>query len=133
MEMARFLAVLVIGLVVDVTVAWSASYFLGIPLWLAAAAGFLVAAALNYLLHEVWTFRIGMHRPTAGRMARYGLTLCATLVTRVATVAVLAQILENDYALPVLIAGAGVSFCVNYLLSKYFVFRPRAKFNGYAP
>lgn len=133
MEMARFLAVVVIGLVVDVTVAWCVSYFLGIPLWFAAAAGFVVAAALNYLLHEVWTFRIGMHRPTAGRMARYGIALCATLATRVATVAVLAQIFGNDYALPVLIAGASVSFCVNYLMSKFFVFRPRAKFNEYAP
>lgn len=133
MEMARFLAVAVVGLVVDVTVAWCASYFLGIPLWLAAAVGFVMAAAMNYLLHEVWTFRIGMHRPSAGRVARYCITLFATLSTRVATVAVLAQIFGNDYALAVLIAGASMSFCVNYLLSKYFVFRPRAQPKEYTP
>lgn len=133
MEAARFLAVALIGLAVDIAVAWSASYYLGLPLWLAAAVGFVIAAALNYALHQLWTFRLGMQRPTAGRVLRYAIALCATLVTRIATVAALAGIFGDTYALPVLIAGAGVSFTVNYLLSKHFVFRPRDKSKEYAP
>ena len=52
MEAARFLAVAVAGLILDLAVAWSAARYLGLPLWLAAALGFAVAAAMNYALHE---------------------------------------------------------------------------------
>jgi putative flippase GtrA len=127
MEATRFLAVAVAGLIVDLAVAWSAARFLNMPLWLATATGFAVAATLNYALHELWTFRAGARRLSAGRALRYGVALTATLSARVATVAVLAAILGNTFALPVLVAGAGVSFCVNYLISKHFVFRPGAE------
>lgn len=133
MEAARFLAVAVIGLAVDIAVAWSASHFLDLPLWLAAAIGFVVAATLNYMLHQLWTFRLGAERPTAGRVMRYSIALFATFLARIATVATLAAIFGNAYALPVLFAGAGISFTVNYLLSKHFVFRPRAKSKEYVP
>lgn len=127
MEAARFLAVAVLGLIIDLAVAWSAARFLGMPLWLAAALGFVVAASLNYVLHELWTFRDGPQKLSTGRSARYAIALAATLGVRVAVVALLALMFGNAYALPVLVAGAGASFCVNYVLSKYFVFRPNSK------
>jgi putative flippase GtrA len=123
MEAARFLAVAVAGLILDLAVAWSAARYLGLPLWLAAALGFAVAAAMNYALHELWTFRTGARRLSAGRALRYGAALAATLAARVLTVAVLAALVGETWPLPVLIAGAGVSFVVNYLVSKHFVFR----------
>lgn len=126
MEATRFFAVAVAGLIVDLAVAWSAAHFLSMPLWLATSIGFVVAAAMNYALHELWTFRAGAQRLSAGRALRYGAALAATLAARVATVAVLAAILGSACALPVLMVGAGVSFCVNYLISKHFVFRPGA-------
>ena len=133
MEAGRFLAVAVAGLIVDLAVAWSAVYILGWPLWLAAAAGFVVAAAMNYVLHELWTFRAGMQQLSTGRAVRYGIALFATLCARVATVAVLSAVFTSAYPMLVLLAGVGVSFCVNYLLSKYFVFRPRANPKETAP
>lgn len=123
MEVARFFAVAVAGLIVDLAVAWSAARLLGLPLWLAAGLGFVSAAAMNYVLHELWTFRAGMQRLSSARATRYGRALAATLAVRVGTVALLSWIFENSYALPVLVAGAGVSFGVNYGLSKYFVFQ----------
>lgn len=126
MEMLRFFVVAVGGLVIDLAIAWSAAHFLGLPLWAAAGLGFVVAAALNYVLHELWTFREGEQELSAGRATRYGVALAATLAVRVATVALLAGLFGQGYALPILVAGAGVSFCANYLLSKYFVFRPHA-------
>ncbi len=95
--------------------------------YLAAAGGFVVAASLNYVLHELWTFRDGMKKLSAGRGARYAFALAATLGVRVASVAVLTAIFGSVHALAVLVAGAGVSFCVNYFLSKYYVFRPDNK------
>jgi putative flippase GtrA len=123
MEAARFFAVAVAGLALDLVVAWSAARFLGLPLWLSAAVGFALAAAMNYALHELWTFRHGARRVSAGRALRYAMALAATLASRVATVAVLAVMFGEGKALLVLLAGAGVSFGVNFLISKFFVFR----------
>lgn len=122
MEAARFFVVSVVGLVLDLGVAWSAARLLGVPLWLAAAAGFVVAAGLNYALHELWTFRSGARQLSVVRALRYGMALVATLAARVASVAALVAVFGDSHALPVLVAGAGISFCVNYLVSKYFVF-----------
>jgi len=133
MEAARFLAVAVAGLALDIAVAWCAARLLGLPLWLAAAAGFAVAAAANYAAHELWTFREGARRLSGGRALRYGAALAATLGTRVATVAALAALVGDGHALPVLMVGAGVSFFVNYALSKHFVFRPDADTRETAP
>lgn len=132
-EVARFFAVAVAGLVLDLAVAWCAARLLGLPLWLAAAAGFTVAAAANYAAHELWTFRERARRLSAARAARYGATLAATLGARVATVAALAALVGDGHALPVLLAGAGVSFFVNYALSKHFVFRSDADTRETAP
>ena len=75
MEAVRFFAVAVAGLVLDMAVAWSAARLLGLPLWLAAATGFAVAATMNYVLHELWTFRHGARRLSAGRVLRYAMAL----------------------------------------------------------
>jgi len=122
MEAARFLAVAVAGLALDIAVALCGARLLGLPLWLAAAVGFAVAAAVNYAAHELWTFREGARRLSGGRALRYGAALAATLGARMATVAALAALVGEGYALPVLLAGAGVSFFVNYAVSKHFVF-----------
>lgn len=132
-EAARFLAVAVAGLAVDIAVAWWAARLLGQPLWLAAALGFAVAACANYAAHELWTFRKGARRLSSGRALRYSAVLAATLGTRVATVAALAALVGEAHALPVLLAGAGVSFFVNYALSKHFVFLPDADTKETAP
>ncbi len=51
MEIARFLSVALFGLALDLSVAWGATRFLDLPIWLAAAIGFIIAAAANYVLH----------------------------------------------------------------------------------
>ena len=126
-EAARFFAVAVAGLALDLTVAWSAARLLDLPLWLASASGFALAAAANYAAHELWTFRAGARQLSTVRALWYGLALIATLIVRVTTVAVLAGMFGDGLMLLVLLAGAGVSFCVNYLASKYLVFRSDAE------
>ena len=133
MEAARFFAVAVAGLVLDVAVAWSAARLLGLPLWLAAATGFAVAAAMNYVLHELYPFRHGARRLSAVRVLRYAMALAATMIARVATVAALAAVVGEGQALLVLLAGASVSFGVNFLISKFFVFRSSSHLNDPLP
>jgi len=124
MEATRYFAVALAGLALDLAVAWGAARLMGLPLWLAATAGFAVAAALNYALHELWTFRDGARQISAGRALRYATGLAVTLAARVAAVAVLAALLGDDRVLTILVVAAGVSFGVNFLISKHFVFQP---------
>lgn len=122
-EASRFLIVSVAGLVLDIAVAWCTARLLDLPLWLASASGFAVVATANYAAHELWTFRDGARRLSGGRALRYSAALGATLGARVATVAALVALVGDAHPLPMLLAGAGVSFVVNYAISKYFVFR----------
>lgn len=124
-DFIRFGMVSVLGLCVDLAVAWSLARWLGVPLPAAAFGGFLAGAALNYGLHEAWTFAAKDRRPSVRRGGLYLLALGVTLGVRVATVALLEALVFRtpDQALAALVAATGLSFVVNYLLSKYVVFR----------
>lgn len=117
-SLVRFGLVAVAGLGVDLGTAWLLRPFMPLPL--AAFFGFCVGAAFNYLLHERWTF--GTRAASAKRGSLYLLALLATLGTRVGSVAILDRTALPDLA--VLILATGVSFVVNYLLSRFLVFRP---------
>ncbi len=126
-ELARFLLVTVAGVVLDLGIALALHELLAWPLWLAAASGFAVAAGANYTMHQTWTFRTGPRRLSFARAARYAAVALATLGARVAVVAMLDALLGEGRALAILVCGAGVSFLVNFTLSRTFVFAaPRA-------
>jgi len=74
-------------------------------------------------------------RLTAGWGGRYLLGLGATLLTRVATVAGLERLAPSGAGadLLVLISATGLSFLVNYLLSKYLVFQPERASDAQSP
>lgn len=122
-ELLRFFAVTVLGVVLDIAIAYALHSALGWPLWVAAASGFVIAAAANYAIHQTWTFRGGPRRLSLGRAARYGVVALLTLIARLAAVALIEPLAGAGLALLVLIAGAGVSFAVNFTLSKLFVFQ----------
>lgn len=137
-EFLRFATVAVSGLAVDISLAWGLSAVVGVNLVLAAAAGFVAGAAFNYLLHEFWTFQRTERRLSVARMVRYSAALGATLATRLAVVYALSQILNAKQSeLAILLLATIVSFAINYLASKYFVFkstlqqRPQAKGTGH--
>jgi putative flippase GtrA len=121
-EMLRFFAVTVLGVVLDIAIAYALHKLAGTPLALAAVVGFVCAAATNYVLHQLWSFRRGAGRLSLNRAAKYGIVAGLTLLARVAVVAILAIYLGEQFALLILICGAGVSFFVNFTLSKLFVF-----------
>lgn len=123
-ELARFFAVAVAGLAVDLAIGWTLAEPLGLPLAVAATAGFAVAAALNYALHELWTFRDGARQLSAARALRYLGVLGLTLAVRLAALAVLARLFPPEgWTLAVLGLAAAVSFAANYAASRMMVFR----------
>ena len=121
-ELARFFVVTVLGVVIDLAIAFALHTGLGVPLWLAAAIGFTLAASANYVIHQTWSFQRGPRRLSARRAGLYALVALATLAVRVAIVALLDRALAGAYPLAILIAGAGGSFFVNFALSKFVVF-----------
>jgi len=124
-ELARFFAVTVLGVILDLAIAFALHEWAGVPLWLAAAAGFTLAAGANYVIHQTWSFRSG---PLSLRRAGlYALVALATLAVRVAIVALLDRALPGAWPLAILVAGAGGSFCVNFVLSKWVVFAPEGE------
>lgn len=123
-ELVRFGTVAVAGLVVDMGIAWTLAEPLGVPLGIAAVAGFTVAAMVNYALHELWTFRTGTRQLSARRMARYLGVLALTLGARLAALAGLVQLFPPEgWTLTMLGVATGLSFAVNYVASRYLVFR----------
>lgn len=133
MEVGRFFIVALIGLMFDLAISWLLANHLGWPLWLAAASGFVSVAALNYVLHELWTFRNGEQQLSASRALGYSITLLITLAVRVAVVAWLAVSWGSAPSLLVLVMGAFASFVVNFLLSKTLVFRSNHSPDRLAP
>lgn len=121
-ELARFFMVTVLGVVIDLAIAFALHTGLGVPLWLAAAIGFTLAASANYVIHQTWSFQSGPRSLSARRAGLYALVALATLAVRVTIVALLDGAVAGAYPLAILIAGAGGSFFVNFALSKFIVF-----------
>lgn len=124
-ELVRFFGVTVLGVVIDIAIAWALHTYAGVPLWLAATCGFVLAASGNYILHQTWSFQSGSRRLSLARGAKYGAVALVTLLARIAAVASLESLWTALPALFILIGGAGVSFFVNFTLSKLFVFAER--------
>ncbi|WP_233997332.1 GtrA family protein [Porphyrobacter sp. HT-58-2] len=125
--MIRFFVVTVLGVILDLAIAFALHHFAGAPLWLAAAIGFTLAASLNYVIHQTWSFQSGPRTLSGRRAALYGGVALATLGVRVGIVALLDRALPEAWPLAILVAGAGGSFCVNFALSKFVVFAPEAE------
>ena len=122
-ELIRFGIVAVVGLVVDIAVAWSLAKFIGLPLILAATAGFFCGAVTNYFLHELWTFQSGNRAISLARMGRYAAGLAAVLIVRLATVTGLEWLFpQGGMTLVILLSATALSFAFTYVLSLNFVF-----------
>jgi putative flippase GtrA len=124
-ELARFFAVTVLGVILDLAIAFALHQWAGVPLWLAAAIGFALAAGANYVIHQTWSFRSGSL--SLRRAGLYAGVALVTLAVRVGIVALLDRALPGAWPLAILVAGAGGSFCVNFVLSKWIVFVPEGE------
>lgn len=132
-EVLRFGLVAVAGLVVDIIVAWGLAQLWNVPLVFPATVGFFCGAVLNYVLHELWTFQGGARKLSVARAVAYFLSLWATLAVRLAVVALMGIAIAPGKDLTILITASVVSFFVNFVVSKFWVFRPRESQNSNRP
>lgn len=121
LEVLRYGAVAVLGLGVDVGIGYAAHRYLGLPLIVGAAAGFLTGVAVNYILFEVWVFRSG--RMSWARLGKAYVAAQGALLVRLACVWLLGHWLAGmaQAALMTLVGAAGISFVVNFVLVRLFL------------
>ena len=125
---ARF--VLVSGLAVgtDFLLAFTLRTFTGLPLSVSAAISFVVIGCSVYFIHEYWTFRREDSQTSSSRLIKNLLVNCAAWISRVAVIAALER-LQEPHGLVMaglyFTAGAGVSFTINFLANKFWVFSER--------
>jgi putative flippase GtrA len=127
-EMARFGLVTGLSLGLDLAVAWSLSALFGASLVLCVAAGFLAGASFNYVVHERWTFVAASGRLSLRRWAMYVGAMSFVLGLRLLTILTLELLVPGrvDGTMQALLIASGVSFTVNFLVSKLLIFRPPA-------
>lgn len=117
LEALRYTAAVVVGLGIDLSLALAVNRLLGLPLVAGAAAGFVGGIVSNYLLFELWVFATRQLR--WARFGRIVLAAQGALAVRLGTVWLLDRL--GVPPLPTLIAGAGLSFVVNFLVSRRII------------
>lgn len=121
----RFLIASIAALAVDLVLTLVLRQATSLSLTASAALSFVLVGALFYFIHEFWTFRRAGSGASAKRLVQNLSALAAAFVSRVATIGILelshtpGTLLGAVYFL----AGAGVSFSVNYLANRFWVFR----------
>jgi len=122
----RYVAAVIIGLMLDLSVALALRSQFQLSLEIAAVLGFLVAVGCNYLLFEFWVFKTTSASFSLERMAKtYGSALGA-LALRIAIIYISGFWIANGM-LPDLLRLAvaiSASFALNFALLK-LVFRPK--------
>ena len=121
----RYFAASLAALAVDYAITLALYHLAGMDLSVAAAISFFSVGAVFYLVHEFWTFRQETSRFSGRRMAANMGVLCLSGAVRVSIIAAL-EWLRAPAGLWVsayFAAGVAGSFCTNYLLNRYFVFR----------
>lgn len=124
----RFALASVAALAADFLLTLALHGFSPLPLYACAAISFVAIGCAFYFVHEHWTFRDPASRTSPTRMAKNLIVLACAFVARVGIIGALEFLHQPDGLLAAVyvLAGAGVSFSVNYLANRAWVFARRA-------
>lgn len=124
----RYAAASVAAMGLDFAIALTLRATTPLALSVSAAISFITSGAIFYFVHEYWTFKRAGSTASAGRLVRNLMVLGLSFTTRVGVIALLEHIYNPNLILSTvyLVIGAGVSFTINYLANKYWVFRSAA-------
>lgn len=121
----RFGVVGTIGFVVDTATVYGLHFLLGLDLYSAGAAAYVVAATATWALNRAWTFRGASRARPARQWALFlGVQLLGFALNR-GTYAALVTFLPLAAAHPVIAVAAGsiAGMGVNFLTARLIVFR----------
>lgn len=122
-EILLYTALTLGGLIVDLGMANMLVYLFAIPLVVSGAFGLLVGTITNYFIHLKITFKDhGLPASWTG-FAKYLQTCLIGAAVRIGALMIF-SLFSAIESITSLIIATGISFSVNYLLSKFYVFRP---------
>ena len=121
----RYFLVALGALGVDYVLTMCLFLLAGLNLSVSAAIAFVLVAIGAYFIHEHWSFQRENSKSSAGRMGRTFLANFLAFWTRVGLIAGLEALLPPDALLGTIYFGLGaaVSFLVNYLAGRLWIFR----------
>lgn len=124
----RFTLVSGLALATDFVLAFTLRSVANLPLSVSAAITFVVIGCAVYFIHEHWTFRREGSQTSGSRLAKNLLVNCCAWIGRVGVIASLEMLKEPEgFFISGLYfaAGAGVSFTINFVANRFWVFKQR--------
>ena len=121
----RFLIASIAALLIDMVLTLVLRETTSLSLTASAAIAFVLVGASFYVVHEFWTFRRAGSSASAKRLAQNFGALVMAFFSRILTIGALEFWHTPDTLLGAVyfMIGAGVSFSVNYLANRFWVFR----------
>jgi putative flippase GtrA len=126
-QVVRYALASVAALCLDIVLTLVLHSLTPLPLYVCSGIAFISVGFVFYFVHEYWTFRAVESRASMGRLIRNLAVLALSLATRVGSIAVMEFVHPPEGLLaPVYICvGAGLSFTVNFLVNRFWVFKKR--------
>ena len=123
-EAVRFFLVSLVGLGVDIGIAWALIAFAGASDPVAALVGFSIATVTNYFGHEFWTFVKGEPRVSLLRFMAFAGVVVFTLVVRLVVLDFLGPWLTGSgLNAPIRLGlAATASLMDSFMMSRYLDF-----------
>ncbi|MEQ3649377.1 GtrA family protein [Hyphomonas sp.] len=114
----------ILALGVDFVLTMTLRFGGGLSLTLSAAIAFIVTGIGFYFIHEFWTFRHEASAVSTKRLVKNLSSLATAFCARIGVIGLLEWLHTPGVlaASAYFAAGAGVSFTLNYLINKYWVF-----------
>lgn len=123
-DVIRFTIVGGLGTLVNLATVALLGYVLGLEHWVTVLIAFETSTIFNFVLHEVWTFKFKFSDGIIKRFIKFHGAASPHFVSQV----ILSDILYYKYSIERMIsqlAGIILGFILNYILSKYVVWRKR--------
>jgi putative flippase GtrA len=129
-QVPAFVAIGLIGYVVDAAITFGCARYFGLSPELARPPGFIVATIVNFFLNRSITFRHA-RAPLTGSFVRYwlvasiGLAINYAVYSACVALAPIAGIAVTPAILPLFVAaGSGVAMALTFVGFRFFAFRP---------
>lgn len=125
-QFIRFFMVSGFGVVCDIMLAYFFHRFFGLTLYLSTVISLSIIAISTYFIHQLWTFRSISTGFSSSRLIKFLISSIVVLAVRETTLFSLATLLHigHSWAVAQLVIAAGLSFLVNFVITRYLVFRP---------
>jgi GtrA-like protein. len=122
--MGRFFVINAVSLGIDAIVS-AAALWLGANLYAAPSAGVGASFVFAYVAHEFWTFRREDSGLSLRRFVNFALNCLMILLVRFLVIRLVENHINHESFLSqalILAIAAGVSFMVNFFISRRFIF-----------